>query len=136
MVVDLVPTAAILEYDHALHQDIHLTILSPPLSRAKSSLCIRCHWRYRGCLVPCYSDHRYLSMLADTVLLAASWPGSLYPSERLLHYTCFPKLSYRYRRFDAADSMHLAPTDQKEQEVLALGDILAWFIVSSALRLF
>ena len=73
-------------------------------------------------------------MSANTLLLAASWPGSLHPNDRLLHHTCLPEPSYRYYRSDSAKSIRLALTNQKEQEALALSDLLAWFNVSYALH--
>ena len=62
-------------------------------------------------------------MLADTILLAANWPWALHPNDQLLHHTCRFESSYRCRRSHPADSSHLAITNQKEQEALALCDI-------------
>ena len=132
--VDIIRTTTILEYDPACHQIIHLAILSPPVPRATSTSCLLHHWRHRACLVYRYTDYRHLSVLANTLLLAASWPGPLHPDDQLLHHTCLSEPSYRCRRFDSAHSIHLADTNPKEQETFALCSVPAWFNVRYAIQ--
>ena len=130
--VDLVPTAIILEHNPACHQNIYLAILSPPLSRATSTRCFLHHCRHPACLVHRYTDYRYLSVPANTLLLAATRPRPLHPNDQLLHHTCLSEPSYRRRHSNSADSIHLAHTDPQEQEALALCGIPTWFVVRYA----
>ena len=130
--VDLVRTAIILEHNPACNQNIHLAILSPYLSRATTIRWFLHHWRHRCCVVHRYTDYRYLSVPADTLLLAAARPRPLHPNDQLLHHTCLPEPSYRRRHSASADSLYLAHTNPKEQEALALRGIPTWFTVRYA----
>ena len=132
--VDIIRTTTILEYDPACHQIIHLAILSPPLPRATSTSCLLHYWRHRARLVHRYTDYCYLSMLANTILLAAIWRGLLHPNDQLLHHTCLSEPSYRCRHFDSAHSIHLENTNPKEQETFAFCSVPAWFLVRYALQ--
>ena len=127
--VDSVRTATVLEHNPACHQAIDLAFLSPPLPRATSTHCFLHDWRHPACLVHLYADHCYLSVPANSLLLAAARPRPLHRNNQLLYHTCLPELSYRRRHSDSADSLHLAHTDPKEQEALALCGIPTWFIV-------
>ena len=131
--VDTIHTAVVLEHNPACHQDIHLAILSPPLPRAASTRCILHHWRHRSWVVHRHTNYRYFSVPPNTLLLAKSRPGSLHPNDQLLYHSCLPEPSYRCRCSDSADPIHLADTNPKEQEALALCGVPAWFNVRYAL---
>ena len=131
---DTVHSAAILEHDLACHQAIDPAILSPPLSLAKSVRHFLHHWRHHPCLVRRDTDCRCLSVLANRLLLAASRQRPLHPNDKLLHHTCLSEPCHGRRGTDSADSIHLADSDPKEQEALALCGLPARFIVRYALQ--